>query len=127
MAIGPVIRRRREEMNLSQGRLAELAGLSQGYLSKIEKGSVRSPGLQSVYSLATVLEIDPGHLLNEAGYPSPGRLQHYAAGAGDLLLPAWTSWQSLPACLSHHRGWVCEACRHWPHRYGFNLAARLSA
>lgn len=125
MAVGPIVRRRREDLDLSQGRLARLAGLSQGYLSKIEKGSVKSPGVGSLHSLAAVLDIDPERLLREAGYPTNGR-RHNSAGRVSEGLSAWTSWQSLPPCLSMHQGWVCHACRQWPQSYRFSLPARFT-
>ena len=124
MAIGSIIRRRRDELSLSQGRLALMAGVSQGYLSKLEKGLVKSPRATSLYSLANVLSIDPQRLLKEASYQLSGRVHHLPGGAGHGF---WTSWQSLPPCLHAHAGWVCQACRDWPQRYRLALVVRPEA
>ncbi|MBI2912411.1 MAG: helix-turn-helix transcriptional regulator [Chloroflexi bacterium] len=123
MAIGSIIRRRRDELSLSQGRVAMMAGVSQGYLSKLEKGLVKSPRAASLFSLASVLAIDPQHLLKEAGYRVSGRVHHLPDRPGRAL---WTSWQSLPPCLGAHTGWVCQACRDWPQRYRLAPPVRLA-
>jgi len=124
MAIGSVIRRRRDELSLSQGRVAIMAGVSQGYLSKLEKGLVKSPRAASLFSLANVLSIDPQHLLKEAGFQISSRVHHLPGGSGH---GPWTSWQSLAPCLSAHTGWVCQACRDWPQRYRLAPLVRLGA
>ena len=124
MAIGSIIRRRRDELSLSQGRVAMMAGVSQGYLSKLEKGLVKSPRATSLFSLASVLSIDPHRLLREAGSQVSAHVHRLPDGPGRGL---WTSWQSLPPCFNAHSGWVCQACRDWPQRYRLALPVRLGA
>ncbi len=68
MGLGRTIRAQREEMGLSQARLAVAAGLSQGYLSQIENGEVSNPSAAVLFRLAQALHVDPRDLLQAAGY-----------------------------------------------------------
>lgn len=52
----------RAERNLSQERLAELAGLHRTYIGTIERGEPNL-ALLNVLQLAAALEIDPGDLV----------------------------------------------------------------
>jgi transcriptional regulator with XRE-family HTH domain len=51
----------REAKNLTQEQLAELTGLGQGYLSKIEKG-MANPTLDTIGKIATALQVEPAEL-----------------------------------------------------------------
>jgi transcriptional regulator with XRE-family HTH domain len=64
-AFGAVIRRRRRALDLSQKKLGERCGLTQEYISGIERGT-RNPTLKSIWTLAEGLEASPGKLLLEA-------------------------------------------------------------
>ena len=59
---GAVVRRHRLERGLSQERLAEAAGLSQRYLSVLERGE-NSPTLNVIVRLAAALDLSPAELL----------------------------------------------------------------
>jgi XRE family transcriptional regulator, regulator of sulfur utilization len=59
---GAVVRRHRLERGLSQERLAEAAGLSQRYLSVLERGE-NSPTLNVIVRLAAALDLSPADLL----------------------------------------------------------------
>jgi transcriptional regulator with XRE-family HTH domain len=63
-AFGAVVRRRRCALGLSQQKLGERCGLTQEYISGIERG-VRNPTLKSIWTLAGGLEVSPGDLLLE--------------------------------------------------------------
>lgn len=63
---GAAIRRHRLARGLSQDRLAETAGLSQRYLSMLERGE-NSPTLNVIFRLCDALGIKPGKLLEEVG------------------------------------------------------------
>jgi transcriptional regulator with XRE-family HTH domain len=55
-AFGRNVRRRREEVNYSQEKLAEKADLDQTYISGIERG-IRNPGIKNVARIAKALGI----------------------------------------------------------------------
>lgn len=48
---------------LSQGRLAELSGVDQPTISRIESGEVANPAWDTVKKLADALDIDPRMLV----------------------------------------------------------------
>jgi transcriptional regulator with XRE-family HTH domain len=52
------IKKRREELGLTQAELAKRAGIGQPYISKIESGVIRSPSSSTIDSLAKALEMD---------------------------------------------------------------------
>ncbi|HEX7154393.1 MAG TPA: helix-turn-helix transcriptional regulator [Thermoanaerobaculia bacterium] len=61
---GATVRRIREERGLSQDRLCEAAGLSQRYLSALERGE-NSPTLTVILQLCDALGVSPAELLEE--------------------------------------------------------------
>ncbi|MCL2433693.1 MAG: helix-turn-helix domain-containing protein [Clostridia bacterium] len=60
--IGRVIKRCREEKNMSQEVLSGLANMDRSHLSKVELG-LRSPTLNALYKLADALEINASEIL----------------------------------------------------------------
>ncbi|HLB26713.1 MAG TPA: helix-turn-helix transcriptional regulator, partial [Dehalococcoidia bacterium] len=68
MGLGPKIRGLREQVGVSQARLAAQAELSQGYLSQIENDEVQNPSAAVLFRLAQALHVDPRCLLEAAGY-----------------------------------------------------------
>lgn len=59
---------RRVAKNMNQIQLAELAGVSKGYISGLESGEIDNPGrrnLQAFNKVAKALECDPGVLRRE--------------------------------------------------------------
>lgn len=63
-ALGMRLRTLRQERGLTQAELAERAGLDQGHLARIERGT-RWPRLASLYGLADALEAPIVRLLDE--------------------------------------------------------------
>jgi transcriptional regulator with XRE-family HTH domain len=61
--VGPRIAKRREEIGLSQERLAELAGLHRTAISPLELGK-RGTRLVTVYRIAAILRVRPMQLLD---------------------------------------------------------------
>jgi transcriptional regulator with XRE-family HTH domain len=59
---GERLRELRTERNLSQERLAELAGVDRNYIGQIERGE-RNVALVNIVRIAKALEIEPGELL----------------------------------------------------------------
>ncbi|MEA1903507.1 MAG: helix-turn-helix domain-containing protein [Actinomycetota bacterium] len=64
--LGTFIRQQRERADLSLRRLAEKAGISNPYLSQIERG-IRKPSAEILKSLSRALEISANSLYKKAG------------------------------------------------------------
>lgn len=64
--LGGFIRQQRERANLSLRRLAEKAGISNPYLSQIERG-IRRPSAEILKNLSRALEISANSLYRKAG------------------------------------------------------------
>ena len=64
--VGRFIRDQREKANISVRKLAELAGISNPYLSQVERG-VRKPSAEILKRLSRALEISANTLYREAG------------------------------------------------------------
>jgi transcriptional regulator with XRE-family HTH domain len=63
---GERLRELRTERNLSQERLAELAGLDRNYIGQIERAE-RNVALVNIVKIAKALEIAPGELFASFG------------------------------------------------------------
>ena len=64
--LGEFIRQQRERANLSLRRLADKAGISNPYLSQIERG-IRKPSAEILKNLSKALEISANSLYTKAG------------------------------------------------------------
>lgn len=65
--LGAFIRQQRERANLSLRRLAESAGISNPYLSQIERG-IRKPSAEILSRLSRALEVSANSLYSMAGW-----------------------------------------------------------
>jgi transcriptional regulator with XRE-family HTH domain len=65
---GERLRELRTERNLSQERLAELAGLDRNYIGQIERAE-RNVALVNIVRIAKALEIDAGELFTPFAAP----------------------------------------------------------
>ena len=54
----------RRKKKLTQKQLAELIGVTQSYISKIEQGNVKSLTIGKLLKLAKVLDVEPEKLLH---------------------------------------------------------------
>jgi transcriptional regulator with XRE-family HTH domain len=70
-ALGEIIRQQRELAELSMRQFAELAGISNPYLSQIERG-LRAPSEQVLDSIAKTLKVSADMLYEQAGMRPPG-------------------------------------------------------
>jgi transcriptional regulator with XRE-family HTH domain len=70
-ALGEIIRQQRELAELSMRQFADLAGISNPYLSQIERG-LRAPSEQVLDSIAKTLKISADALYEQAGMTPPG-------------------------------------------------------
>jgi len=64
--LGAAIKRERSNLGISQGELAERAGLHRTYVSDVERGT-RNPSIQSVEKLARALHVSVAKLYERAG------------------------------------------------------------
>lgn len=100
------VRRMRDDAGLTQSELARAAGVAQGYLSRIEAGTV-APSVETYARLAAALGADLACRL----YPNTGpaiRDRHQAAIAQAVLRVAHPRWQRWPevAVRRPARGWI---------------------
>jgi transcriptional regulator with XRE-family HTH domain len=70
-SLGEIIRQQRELAELSMRQFAELAGISNPYLSQIERG-LRAPSETVLDSIARTLKVSSDALYQQAGMPPPG-------------------------------------------------------
>ncbi len=62
-AFGPVLRRMRQEKQLTQEQLSERVGVAAPYISMLESGH-KYPNLEMLFLLAEALEVRPGAMLD---------------------------------------------------------------
>jgi transcriptional regulator with XRE-family HTH domain len=70
-ALGEIIRKQRELAELSMRQFAELAGISNPYLSQIERG-LRAPSQRVLDEIARALSVSADALYEQAGMAPPG-------------------------------------------------------
>ena len=71
LALGEIIRQQRELTELSMRQFAEIAGISNPYLSQIERG-LRAPSQQVLEGIASALKVSSDALYEQAGITPPG-------------------------------------------------------
>ena len=69
--LGEIIRQQRELAELSMRQFAQLAGISNPYLSQIERG-LRAPSEQVLEAIASTLKVSADTLYQQAGVSPPG-------------------------------------------------------
>jgi transcriptional regulator with XRE-family HTH domain len=67
-SLGEFIRRQRELSEVSMRQFAEVVGISNPYLSQIERG-LRAPSEQVLQSIADALQVSADTLYDQAGVP----------------------------------------------------------
>jgi XRE family transcriptional regulator of biofilm formation len=102
--IAPVLARWRRELGWTQLELAERAGISRGYLSRLERGVPERPGLDVLSSVCAALGRTWAELFAEAGLALPGdvTLDQVAAGIADPELLLYL--RRLPELDARDRG-----------------------
>ncbi len=102
--IGLRIRKLRIERNLTQEKLAEDAGLTKGYLSKIEN-SKNSPPVSTLLSLAKAMGVDINAIFSE--HESTTRITHLKVGERQAIARNGTafgySYEPLAAKFPNRR------------------------
>jgi transcriptional regulator with XRE-family HTH domain len=69
--LGEIIRQQRELAEMSMRQFADLAGISNPYLSQIERG-LRAPSEHVLEGIASALKVSADALYKEAGMAPPG-------------------------------------------------------
>ena len=90
--LGDIVRRQRELRRLSVRRFAEIVGISNPYLSQIERG-LRAPSERVVEAMARSLEMSPDDLYEMAGIVPPDEAEMSAVEAAIEADPALTPRQ----------------------------------
>lgn len=81
--MGEAMRLAREARGLSMQAAGAAAGISSGYLFKLERGYIGSPSPRVLQRLSPALEIDYAELMDLAGYNLPRSAPAPRAGAAD--------------------------------------------
>ncbi|MFJ5553393.1 helix-turn-helix domain-containing protein [Streptomyces sp. NPDC093225] len=118
LAVGRVIRARRKERGVPMAELAARSGLSQPFLSQLERG-LTTPSLSSIYRIAEALDVAPGTFLRPPARPGTVshesdpqviRVSEAAGQVARVLIPGGSS--GLMEAYEHHfepgrgeRGW----------------------
>lgn len=63
-AFGEIVRRRRQQLGISQEKLAELSSLHRTYISQIERG-LKSPSLKAMLAISKALNVKLSIMLRE--------------------------------------------------------------
>jgi|Deesub1362A_J573_1020465.scaffolds.fasta_scaffold00107_38 transcriptional regulator with XRE-family HTH domain len=66
LEIGQAIRKTREEKGLKLYDITRLTGMDNGYYSRLEKGAIKNPGINTIMLIAEALEVDICDLINLA-------------------------------------------------------------
>ena len=66
---GKTVQQARQRAGLTQAGLADLAGLTQQYIARIEAGQI-NPTLATMVAVARVFQLDVGAMLRQAGPPT---------------------------------------------------------
>lgn len=67
--IGKSIRARRRELRLTQAKLAERVGVSDSYITELERGKIKNPSLEKLRAITDTLQINLPRLLSAANKP----------------------------------------------------------
>ena len=99
--LGEVIRRQRELNRLSMRQFAQMAGISNPYLSQIERG-LRAPSEQVLEGIASALKLSAEALYEQAGVARPGQpgtRSHGKRRARGTLVPRLLRHRRQAGCL----------------------------
>jgi transcriptional regulator with XRE-family HTH domain len=111
-AFGAFVRTQRQLAKLSLRELAELARVSNPYLSQIERG-LHEPSIRVVRAIANALDISADTLLAQIGLISEERSDGRVGGATEAAIVAdpYLSEGQRQALLAVYRSYVAESRR----------------
>lgn len=102
-SLSTIVRRLRQEKNLSMAELAERSGLAPSTLSKIENGQM-SPTYETIISLAGGLDVDVSEIFsNKPGSPISGRRAITRARDGAVMKTPHYEYELLCADIANKK------------------------
>jgi transcriptional regulator with XRE-family HTH domain len=81
--LGAFLASLRKQKGLSLREVESRTGISNAYLSQVENGKIREPSPGNLFKLSELYGVSYAELLEQAGYPVPGRS---ARGAKESLI-----------------------------------------
>ncbi len=90
--LGARLRNLREDAGLTQTQLSKETGVSQNYISSLERGAVASPDPEILFNIGTKLGLEPNDIARIAGWWSPKK----EPPVSDEARLAWERLMSLP-------------------------------
>ena len=105
--LGEIIRRQRELSELSMRQFADLAGISNPYLSQIERG-LRAPSQRVLDAIASTLQVSTDTLYQQAGVTAAQEPQTAALEQAIRQDPHLTG-RNRQALLEIYRAFVAQA------------------
>jgi transcriptional regulator with XRE-family HTH domain len=109
-AFGSFVRTQRQLAKLSLRELAELARVSNPYLSQIERG-LHEPSIRVIQSIAKALDISTETLLAQVGLTGEGEAESRIHGATEAAISAdpYLTDGQREALLAVYRSYVAES------------------
>ena len=121
LSLGRALRRRRKEIGKTMRQVAQEAGLSEGFISQVERG-LSTPSLISLYNLASTLETSVEAFLPQVPQRDHSMVSHAAERPGYSLDKEERVYQILQrgfpdarlnSCITHMPpGYVSDLTRH---------------
>lgn len=121
--LGEIIRHQRELAEYSMRQFAELAGISNPYLSQIERG-LRAPSEQVLGAIAKTLKVSADALYEEAGVAPPGTDSESSAVLEAIAADQWLTARQRSALREVYEAFVAASPRGGPAGRGARSRAR---
>jgi transcriptional regulator with XRE-family HTH domain len=110
-SLGEIIRQQREMAELSMRQFADLAGISNPYLSQIERG-LRAPSEQVLEGIAGALKMSSDALYRQAGMPPPGEETESSAVLDAIAADKRLTGRQRAALREVYEAFVARAPNH---------------
>ena len=121
-ALGEIIRQQRELAELSMRQFAEIAGISNPYLSQIERG-LRAPSENVLDAIASALKVSADTLYEQAGVSPPGEESESSAVLDALAADTRLTARQRTALKEVYEAFVATSPRaSRPHRHATESA-----
>ncbi len=121
-ALGEIIRQQRELAELSMRQFAQIAGISNPYLSQIERG-LRAPSENVLDAIASALKVSADTLYERAGVSPPGEESESSAVLDALAADTRLTARQRTALKEVYEAFVATSPRaSRPHRHATESA-----
>jgi transcriptional regulator with XRE-family HTH domain len=110
-ALGEIIRQQRELAELSMRQFAQLAGISNPYLSQIERG-LRAPSEHVLEGIASALKVSAQALYEQAGVAPPGQEPEFSAVLDAIAADPHLTARQRSALKEVYEAFVAASPRH---------------